>query len=117
VGLGDLLYRSVCITGFWVTEWLHGLGPDKLPTLAALMDLLAQGVILPHSGALPVRCLPPALACTAHAGRAARFGPCACVALVQCAGRCTCGDAEQPKCRLVDRGSSKAALLLKWGSC
>ena len=51
VGLGDLLYRNVIVTGFWLNVWLKSLGDKRAETLDKLMGLMAQGVIVPHSGA------------------------------------------------------------------
>ena len=53
LGLGDLLFRGVTVTGFWLTRWLEVLGSERAATLGKLMDLMAQGVIVPHSGRLP----------------------------------------------------------------
>ena len=52
LGLGDLLFRGVTVTGFWLTRWLQSLGAQTGPTLGKLMQLLEQRVIVPHAGAL-----------------------------------------------------------------
>ena len=55
LGLGDLLFRGVIVTGFWLTRWLEVLGDERAATLGKLMDLMAQGVIVPHSGESQMR--------------------------------------------------------------
>ncbi|KAK9909308.1 hypothetical protein WJX75_000309 [Coccomyxa subellipsoidea] len=50
VGAGNFIFRTVHVTGFWLTKWLAQLGDAKTEKLSELMDLLAQGVIVPFSG-------------------------------------------------------------------
>lgn len=54
LGLGDLLFRGVTVTGFWLTNWLQSLGDQTGAMLGNLMRLLEQRVIMPHSGAAPL---------------------------------------------------------------
>lgn len=50
VGLGDLLFRGVHVTGFWLSTWLAELGPKSAEVLKSCMDLMAKGIIVPTAG-------------------------------------------------------------------
>jgi len=46
------LFRGVQVNGYWVTPWLMGLptAADRRAKMTEAMDLMASGVLVPHSG-------------------------------------------------------------------
>ncbi|EIE20823.1 NAD(P)-binding protein [Coccomyxa subellipsoidea C-169] len=50
VGAGNLIFRNVHVTGFWMVTWLEQLGDAKAEKLGEVMDLFARGIIVPTSG-------------------------------------------------------------------
>ncbi|CAL8467965.1 g7503 [Coccomyxa elongata] len=50
VGVGNLIFRNVNVTGFWMVKWVEQLGEARDEKLKDVMDLLEQGVIVPFSG-------------------------------------------------------------------
>lgn len=51
VGIPDVLFRGVVVKGFWIGPWLDGKPVDeKKEVLGAVMDMMANRVIVPYSG-------------------------------------------------------------------
>lgn len=46
----DCLFRGVVVRGFWVTPYIASNLSSAKPIAAELLDLMARGVVVPHSG-------------------------------------------------------------------
>lgn len=70
---GEMLFRGLTVRGFWLSHWFQHSPPDRVqPTLLALMQLMAEGRLIP-----PVEAaydLADYLAAIAHADRPGRQG-------------------------------------------
>ena len=51
IGLRDILFRGVIVTGFWLSRYLPSLGDERRrQVLGEVMQLLEDGVIKPKGG-------------------------------------------------------------------